>query len=106
MLGVLVTRVVFLLMEATPILMVMGSKVRSDEISCFHQISQGDWVYNKNIVCIYVCCSSLPHSLLSPTHIHGYEKANEHVPFCVQVMYLKIVEQPTFSKPLYLTSFP
>jgi hypothetical protein len=49
---------------------------------------------------------SLPHSLLSPTQIHGYEKANEHVPFCVQVMYLKIVEQPTFSKPLYLTSFP
>lgn len=34
---------------------------------------------------------SLPHSLLSPTHINGYEKVNEHVPFCVQIMDLKIV---------------
>jgi hypothetical protein len=31
MLGVLVTRAVFLLMEGTPILMVMGPKVGSDE---------------------------------------------------------------------------
>jgi hypothetical protein len=38
--------------------------------------------------------------------LRGYEKANEHVPFWVQVMYLKIVEQPTFTKPVYLTSFP
>ncbi len=67
MLGVLVTTVVFLLMEATPILMVMGSKVGSDEVSCFHQISQGDRVHDKNIVCIYVCCSYLP--LPKPTSL-------------------------------------
>jgi hypothetical protein len=67
MLDVLVTRVVFLLMESAPILTVMGSKVTSDEISCFHQISQGDSVYYKNIVCTYVCCSYLP--LPKPTSL-------------------------------------
>jgi hypothetical protein len=73
MLDVLVIRVVFLLMESAPILTVMGSKVTSDEISCFHQISQGDGVYYKNIV--YLCMLFIPtsskaylsHSFLLPT---------------------------------------
>jgi hypothetical protein len=96
MLGVLVTRVVFLLVESAPILMVMGSKAGSDEISCFIK-SHKEIGYIIKILCasMYVLHTylfqSLPHSLLSPTHIHEYEKANEHVPFCVQVMYLKIV---------------
>jgi hypothetical protein len=30
-------------------------------------------------------------SLLSPAHIHGYEKVNYHVSFHVQVVYIEII---------------
>jgi hypothetical protein len=35
---------------------------------------------------------SLTSSLISPTHLHGYKKANELVPFHVHIMYIEIIK--------------
>jgi hypothetical protein len=42
-------------------------------------------------------------SSISPTHLHECEKAHSHACFHVHVMFIKIINKPTFFKAIYLT---
>ncbi len=66
------------------------------------QVSFGKFYIIKIMLNIFLCYSSLlllglTTSHVSPTHLHGYEKAHANVPFHIHVMYIIYINSVSLS---------